>query len=95
MMMAAGALAVLVLMLLALFRALAGPSQWDRILGLNTFGTATVLLIALMGFIGGRPDFVDIALLYALINFIGTFAVLKFIRFGDLGHARDHEDEWS
>lgn len=92
---AVAALAVLGLMVLALVRALAGPSQWDRILALNTFGTATVLLIALMGYLSGRPDFVDIALLYALINFIGTFAVLKFIRFGDLGHPGDREDEWS
>ena len=91
----AATLAVLVLMLLALARALLGPSQWDRILALNTFGTATVLLIALMGFLEGRPHFVDIALLYAFINFIGTFAVLKFIRFGDLGHPGDSKDEWS
>lgn len=85
------AVAVLVVMALALLRALAGPSLYDRILAINAFGTATVLLIAVLGFVAGRPDFLDIALLYALINFIGTLAVLKFFRHGDLGHAGDEE----
>jgi len=78
-------------MALALLRALAGPSLYDRILAINAFGTATVLLIAVLGFVAGRPDFLDIALLYALINFIGTLAVLKFFRHGDLGHEGDKE----
>ena len=85
------AAAVLVVMALALLRALAGPSLYDRILAINGFGTATVLLIAVLGFVTGRPDFLDIALLYALINFIGTLAVLKFFRHGDLGHSGDEE----
>ena len=81
-------------MALALLRALAGPSLYDRILAINAFGTATVLLIAVLGFVAGRPDFLDIALLYALINFIGTIAVLKFFRYGDLGRAGGQaEDE--
>ena len=58
---------------------------------MNTFGTATVLFIAVLGFVVGRPDFLDIALLYALINFIGTLAVLKFFRHGDLGHEGEEE----
>ncbi len=49
------------------------------------FGTKTVLLIAVFGFLTGRPDFLDIALVYALINFIATIAVLKFFEYGDLG----------
>ena len=85
------AIAVLVVMALALARALAGPSLYDRILAVNAFGTATVLLIAVLGFVAGRPDFLDIALLYALINFIGTLAVLKFFRHGDLGHPGEKE----
>ena len=85
------AAAVLVVMALALLRALAGPSLYDRILAINSVGTATVLLIAVLGFVTGRPDFLDIALLYALINFIGTLAVLKFFRHGDLGHTGDEE----
>ena len=85
------AVAVLVVMALALVRALAGPSLYDRILAINAFGTATVLLIAVLGFVAGRPDFLDISLLYALINFIGTLAVLKFFRYGDLGHPGEKE----
>ena len=85
------AVAVLAVMAFALLRALAGPSLYDRILAINSVGTATVLLIAVLGFVTGRPDFLDIALLYALINFIGTLAVLKFFRHGDLGHTGDEE----
>ena len=67
--------AVIVCMLLALLRAFMGPTLYDRVLAANAFGTKTVLTIALLGFLMGRPDFVDIALLYALINFIGTIAI--------------------
>ena len=87
MMLAAAAAALLVTMLLALVRAFMGPTLYDRILAVNVFGTKTVLMIAVLGFLMGRPDFLDIALLYALINFIGTIAVLKFFRYGDLGGA--------
>ena len=72
-------------MLIILLRAALGPTVFDRILAINTFGTATVLLIALFGFLTDRPDFMDIALLYALINFISTIAVLKLFRYGHLG----------
>ena len=70
--------ALIITMILALTRALLGPSAYDRILALNMFGTKTVLLIATLGYLAGRPDFLDIALVYALINFIATIAVLKF-----------------
>ncbi len=76
-------------MLLVLLRAALGPTVFDRILAINTFGTATVLLIALFGFLTDRPDFMDIALLYALINFISTIAVLKLFRYGNLGENFD------
>ena len=79
------ALGIMVTMVLAMVRALRGPTVYDRILALNMFGTKIVLVIAVLGFMGGRPDFLDIALVYALINFIGVIAVLKFIRFRDLG----------
>ena len=82
-----GALAVLAAMGLALYRALCGPTVYDRILAVNHFGTLTVLLIAAAGFVSGRPEFLDIALVYCLISFIGTVAVLKFFEYGDLGHA--------
>ena len=87
----AAALAILITMALAMTRALLGPTVYDRILAANMFGTKTVLIIAVLGFLNGRPDFLDIALVYALINFIGVVAVLKFIRYGELGWA-DPED---
>ena len=77
--------AVLVCMVLAMLRAALGPTAYDRVLALNNIGTKTVVLIAVLGFVNGRPDFLDLALAYALINFIGTIAVLKYIEYGDLG----------
>lgn len=94
MMFAAAAIGLVVAMALALIRAYAGPTLYDRILAVNAFGTKTVLMIAVLGFLMGRPEFLDIALVYALINFIGTIAVLKFFRYGDLGRAGGRvEDE--
>lgn len=74
----AASIAILVTMGMALARALLGPSLYDRVLAVNTFGTKTVLLIALLGFLNSRQDFVDIALAYALMNFIGMVAIMKF-----------------
>jgi len=81
----AATLAIIGAMGLALARAILGPTIYDRILSVNSFGTKTVLLIAVYGFLTGRPDFADIAMVYALINFIGIIAVLKFFEYGDLG----------
>ena len=81
-MFAAAAAAILITMSLALARAAFGPTVFDRILALNMFGTKTVLLIAVFGFLTRRPDFLDLALLYALMNFIGVVAVLRFTRYG-------------
>jgi len=85
------AVALLIAMALAVCRALLGPTAYDRVLALNTLGTKTVVLIAVLGFLAGRPDFLDLALVYALINFIGTVAVLKYIEYGNLGAARRGE----
>ncbi len=85
----AATLALLVAMGLALARALLGPTVYDRVLAVNSFGTKTVLLIAVFGFLTGRPDFLDISLIYARINFIATIAVLKVLKFGDLGTPGD------
>ena len=74
--------AILVTMGLALARASLGPTVFDRILALNMFGTKTVLLISVIGFMTSRPDFLDLALLYALMNFIGIVAVLRFTKYG-------------
>lgn len=76
-------LAVLATMFLALARALLGPSIYDRLLAINLFGTKTVLFIAVAGFWAGRPEFLDIALVYALINFVGTIAVLRFLHYAE------------
>ena len=77
--------ALLLSMCIILFRLFAGPSLYDRVLGVNSFGTATVLFIGAIGFMNERPEFLDIALLYALINFVGTIAILKFFRYRSLG----------
>lgn len=76
-MIAAAIIALFVVMVLAIIRAVAGPTLYDRILAVNTFGTKTVLMIALLGFAMGRPDFLDIAMVYALINFISVIGVLR------------------
>ncbi|AOE49371.1 monovalent cation/H+ antiporter complex subunit F [Kangiella sediminilitoris] len=77
----AAIIAILVAMALALVRALMGPTLYDRILAVNMFGTKTVLFIAVLGFFMGRPDFLDVALVYALINFIAIIAVLRFFEY--------------
>lgn len=92
MMFAVAAAGLIIPMLMALTRGLLGPTLYDRVLACNSFGTKTVLLIAVVGFIGGRPDFLDISLLYALMNFIGTIAVLKFFRYRNLGVTGNPED---
>ena len=85
--------ALLVCMAMTLIRSIAGPTVFDRVLAVNSFGTKTVLLIAVYGFLSGRPDFLDLALVYALMNFIGTIAVMKFSRFGDLAGMEEDEEE--
>ena len=80
-MFAVATIAVVVAMAIVLVRAIAGPTLYDRVLAGNSFGTKTVVLIGLMGFLNGRPDFLDIALLYALINFAALIAILKFFRY--------------
>jgi multicomponent Na+:H+ antiporter subunit F len=76
----AALLAILVTMALALARALLGPTGYDRLLAVNMFGTKTVLVLAVVALLYGRPDFLDLALAYALINFIGVLAVLRFVQ---------------
>ncbi len=80
----AAILALLVGALLILVRALRGPTAYDRILAMNAMGTKTVLVVALLGFASGRPDFLDLAIVYTLVSFITTVAILKFIEKGRL-----------
>lgn len=84
-MFAALCLALLAALALLLVRAAAGPTVFDRLLASNTIGTVAVLLLAAIGFLTGRPDFLDLSIVYGLLNIVGTIAVLKFFRHGSLG----------
>jgi multicomponent Na+:H+ antiporter subunit F len=86
-MFSAATVAVLIALTLTVGRALLGPTAFDRLLAANFIGTLAVMLLALFGFLTGRPEFLDIGITYALLNMIGTLAVLKFFRYGDLGYA--------
>lgn len=84
----AAIIAVLIAMALAVARAVMGPTAFDRLLAANSIGTFAIMLLALFGFLTGRPEFLDLGITYALLNMIGTLAVLKFFRYGWLGY--DH-----
>ena len=88
-MFAAAALALLVTLALVVVRAALGPTVFDRVQAGNTIGTVALLLLSVLGFLTGRPEFLDLALTYGLLNIIGTVAVLKFFRYGDLGDPGD------
>lgn len=84
-MIAAALLAVLVAVALLVVRVLRGPTTFDRLLAANSIGNGAIVLLALFGFLTDRPEFLDLGLTYALLNYVGTFAVLKFYRSGSLG----------
>ena len=86
MMFAAAAAAILVALALVITRAIKGPTVFDRVLAGNSVGSLAIMLLAVVGFLTGRPEFLDIGLTYGLLNLIGTLAVLKFFRHGDLAH---------
>ena len=83
MMFSVGLIAVLVSLVLAMVRAIMGPSMFDRVLAANSTATLAVLSLSLLGFVTGRPDFLDIAILYTLLNLVGTIAVLKYFHPGE------------
>ena len=87
--------ALLVTLALALARAFAGPTVFDRVLAVNSVGTVAMLLLAVLQFLTDRPGYTDLAIVYGLLNLVGTIAILKFLRVGDLGHARDATEETS
>jgi multicomponent Na+:H+ antiporter subunit F len=89
MMFAAAAVALLVTLVLVIVRATLGPTVFDRAQAANTVGTLAMLLLAVLGFLTGRPEFLDLAITYGLLNVIGTVAVLKYVRRGDLGDPGD------
>lgn len=80
-------MAVFTTMALALVRALKGPTIYDRILAVNVFGTKTVLVVALITYVTGHADLIDVALVYALINFIAIVTVLKLVKMRDLARS--------
>nr|WP_233353620.1 monovalent cation/H+ antiporter complex subunit F [Hellea balneolensis] len=81
----AAAFFVIISMVMMLGRLLGGPTLYDRLLAVNSFGTKTILFLCVFCFVINRPDGVDIALLYALMNFIATIAVLKYFNYRSLG----------
>ena len=87
----AAAAAVLVALAMVIARAIKGPTVFDRLLAGNSVGTLAIMLLAVVGFLTDRPEFLDIGLTYGLLNLIGTLAVLKFFRHGDLAHDVDSE----
>lgn len=91
-MFAAAALALLVTLAMVLVRAALGPTVFDRVQAGNTIGTIAMLLLAVMGFLNGRPEFLDLAVVYGLLNVIGTIAILKFFRNGNLGDPGEREE---
>ncbi len=86
-------LGVLAALALAVARAAIGPTAFDRLLAANLIGTSAIVLLALVGFLSGRPEFLDIGITYALLNVIGILAVLKFFRYGSLGHEQDERQD--
>ena len=86
-MFAAATVAILVALALAIVRAIRGPTVFDRVLAGNSVGNLAIVLLAVVGFLTGRPEFLDIGLTYGLLNLISTLAVLKFFRHGDLAYA--------
>jgi multicomponent Na+:H+ antiporter subunit F len=88
MMFLAGLIACAITGILILVRIVLGKTTFDRILAVNSLGTVIVIGISIHGFYSNRPEFLDIAIVYALINFIGTVAVLKLFSTGSLGGDR-------
>ncbi|NKB26095.1 MAG: pH regulation protein F [Rhodobacteraceae bacterium] len=92
-MFAVGTVALLIAMVIVLIRVFRGATLYDRVLAVNAFGTITVLFIGIVGFLMERPEFLDIAMLYALINFVGTIAILKFFRYRAIGDIPRNDPE--
>ena len=86
------AAALLLTLALALTRAFLGPTVFDRALAANAVGTVAMLLLAVISFTGGRPEFLDLAIIYGFLNVVGTIAVLKYFRYGSLGEPGEAED---
>ena len=84
-------IAVLISLALAVTRAVHGPTLFDRVLAGNAVGSLAILLLIVVGFLTGRPEWIDVGLTYALLNLIATLAILKYFRHGDLAYDPDEE----
>lgn len=89
----AAATSILTALALGVLRALKGPTVFDRVLAGNSIGTLAIMLLATLGYLTGRPEWLDIAITYGLLNIISTLAVLKFFRHGDLAYDPDESEE--
>jgi multicomponent Na+:H+ antiporter subunit F len=87
----AATIAILIALCLAVVRAIRGPTVFDRVLAGNSVGTLAILLLAVVGFLTGRPEWLDIGITYGLLNIISTLAVLKFFKHGDLAYDAEEE----
>jgi multicomponent Na+:H+ antiporter subunit F len=91
-MFAVGTVAVIAALVLVVIRVIKGPTVFDRVLAANTVGTLAILLLAVLGFLNGRPEWLDLGITYGVLNLIGTLAILKFFRHGDLAHDAQEDD---
>jgi multicomponent Na+:H+ antiporter subunit F len=91
-MFAAAMFAVIAALVLVIARVVKGPTLFDRVLAGNTVGTLAILLLAVLGFLNGRPEWLDLGITYGVLNLIGTLAILKFFRHGDLAYEAEEED---
>lgn len=91
-MFAVATFAVIAALVLVVVRVIKGPTVFDRVLAANTVGTLAILLLAVLGFLNGRPEWLDLGITYGVLNLIGTLAILKFFRHGDLAHDAEEED---
>lgn len=91
-MFAAATLAVIAAMVLVVVRVVRGPTLFDRVLAGNSVGTLAIILLSVLGFLNGRPEWLDLGLTYGVLNLIGTLAILKYFRHGDLAHDAGEDD---
>ena len=87
----AAALAVIAALVLVVVRVLKGPTLFDRVLAGNSVGSLAIIFLAVLGFVNGRPEWLDIAITYGVLNLIGTLAILKFFRHGDLAYDAEED----
>jgi multicomponent Na+:H+ antiporter subunit F len=73
-----------VLILISIYRALMGPTVSDRVIAINLMTTLVIAIIVLLAYFYDQPSFIDVAILYAMIGFLMTVAVVKYLEKGSL-----------